>query len=829
MEGLRDSVRRLLRQPGFTTIAVVGLALGIGASVATFALVYGALLRPLSFPQPDRLVTLSLSIPQFAAKYPFFPVNADSYFDWRQHSRTLAGLALANTDSWVMTGTRAGPMQVNGVQMSAGMFAMLGVAPALGRDFTAADDEPHRNGVVILTDAFWRSQFQGDRNVIGKVIDLDGTANQIVGVMPASLHFPDPAQLAGVFFASGATHPIQLFRPLGLNPVFNPENAVGNYNYLCVARMRAGVTPRQVKAELDVLNAGIVARAKLPPDVGQVRVNTVVQSLQTQLVGAHATGLWMLLAAAGAMLGIVCVNLAGLQLIQVQGRSQELAVRTALGATPGRLMSDVLREGVLVALAGGALGVLAAAAGLRWLVHLAPAGIPRLDEVRINVAELAFSAGLALACGAVFSLWPAWQAAHVAPQSALRAGGRGTSDSSRSLRRRGWLVAVETALAAWLLIVAGLLTASYWRLLHVDTGFEAQNAIVAQLQWPGNHADRMLFLRQVLDKARQLPGVTAAGLIGTPPMQGGDDTDLLSRENDSRPMIERPLAIYSGVSAGYFSAMGIPLLRGRDFTAAEILAPDAPKIKGAAMPPVAAVISQSAAQALWPDRDPIGQQFGRSDPGEPPFTVVGVVANVRQYGLDRPPELAVYLPYTYTLPGDGALVLRSAQRPALLADSIRQAVWSVRPDAAIPTIASMQALVDTSLQSRRFQLTLVLLFAVAALLLAALGIYGVVAYSVERRRPEISLRMVLGARNGDLLGLVYRQGLTPVAAGLLAALAAALASRKLVASLLYGVPAADPLVLSVVVAALLLTALLACSLPARRALGVNPVEVLKGS
>lgn len=818
-------LRRLLAAPGFAAIAILTLAIGIGANTAIFSIVDGALLRPLTFPQPQQLVMLTQSIPQFAQKYPEFPVNARMFQTWQQQSKTLQSLALMQPNSWVLTGAGQ-PQQVTGAAVTWGMFPMLGVHPLLGRDFTSADDQPGQNHVIILTYGYWRSQFHGDPSAIGRTIDLDGTPNQIIGVMPATLQYPSSVT-ALQFFGGTQAHPILLFQPLGIN--YAKQQPLGNFNYICFARMRPGVTSNQVRAELNVITVSYLAavHSQLPPQVGNVQIFTVVTSLRDAIVGNHARGLWLLLAAVGAILVIVCLNLANLLLVRVHGRGHELAIRLALGASRGRLVRETVSEGIVLALAGGVLGVGAAYAALRWLVHVAPAGIPRIQEIGINFTVLLFSLLIALACGVLFSFWPAWRGSRTDPQSALRSGGRSASDTGARMRVRSWLVGGQAALAALLLIVAGLLTASYFSLLGVNKGFQTGHVIEAEFTWPGKHAQRAIFYRDVLAKAQALPGIQIAGLIDTIPTQGVNDTDLLSYVHDTRPMIERPLAAFSSVSPGYFAAMGIPILRGRTFTAAEMATPLVTVPKGATPPPTAALISQATAEKMFPGKDPIGQQFMRSDPSEAPFNIIGVVADVRATGLDQTPGLAAYLPYTYNVPGGVALALRTDDPLNSLAPEIRQAVWSVQPDAAIPAIATMNSVVDASVASRRFQMTLVLLFAVCAVLLAALGIYGVVAYSVERRRGEISLRMTLGAQSGDLMNMVMRQGLTPVILGLIVGVAAALTAGKMVASLLYGVHASDPAVIASVCFILLACAALACLLPAFRATRTDPAGVLR--
>lgn len=829
MRALRLALRRLAQAPGFAIIAIFTLALGIGANTAIFSLVDGVLLRPLTFPHPEQLVALEQSIPEFAQKFPAFPVNARSFFVWRRDSKLLAGISILQPNNWVLSSNGSGsPTRISGAMVSAGIFRTLGVTPLLGRGFLPEEDLPGKNYVVMLSNEFWRSQFHSDPSVIGRIVDLDGHPNQIVGVLPESLHFPHGAELGQFFAPSGGDAPMQVFQPLGTD-VSQGRN-VGNFNYLAIVRMKPGVNAAQLKAEFDVIEAAMLSATHAPADI---HVHTIVTSLRDSFVGSRALGIWMLLAAVAAILLIVCLNLANLLLVRVHGQGQEIAIRVALGASRGRLMRETVLEALLLAAGGGLLGVLAAEAALHWLVHAAPAGLPRLDEVSLNPAVLAFALLLALACGMLFSIWPAMRAARTDPQRALRSGGRSASDSGQKLRLRSWLVGAQAALAALLLIVAGLLVASYMVLLGVNTGFQPQQRIEATVDWPGDSAQRSAFLQTLLERLQVLPGIQAAGLIDSVPTQGVNDTDLLSYVHDTRPLVQRPLAAFSSVSADYFAAMGIPIVRGRTFTAAEMAAAGASAAshsalgqKPAAQPPVAAVVSEYTAGKIWPGKDPIGQQFALSDP-EPVYSVVGVAADVRARGLEETPGLAAYWPYTLRVPGAAALILRTSLPIAEIAPKIRQAVWSVKPDAAVPTIKSMDGIISESVAPRRFQLTLVLFFAACALLLAALGIYGVVAYSIERRTTEIGLRMALGASSRSLIGMVMRQGLTPVLVGLLVGAAAAVALGRMLASLLFGVQASNPAVIAAVSAVLLVTGALACAVPARRATRIDPMLALR--
>jgi predicted permease len=814
---LKLAARRLGREPGFAAVALLTLALGIGANTAIFSIIDGALLKPLAYPQPDELVSLHLSIPQFTARYPLIPVGPWIFNKWKERSRDLSALSVIGPTTFDLTGIGK-PEQVRAVRVSASIFQVMGVSPRLGRAFLPSEDQPNRNHVVILSDAFWHSHFHADPNILGRTIDLNGQACQIVGVMGPDFRFPRGPEF-GPLIATGMPGPIEVFKPAGID--FAKAPPLGNFNEGVFARMRPGVTVEALRTELQ----GITTAAETAAHTtGQATINVVAQSLRSQMVGGHTLGLWLLLAAVGAILLIVCLNLANLLLVRVHARGHESAIRMALGASRGRLLRETVTEGVLLSLAGGALGIVGAYAAVRMLVAAAPAGIPRLDEIGLNGAVLAFALGLALASGIFFSLAPGLRAAGSDPQRALRAGGRGVGEG-RS-RGREFLVGAQSALTAALLVVAGLLTASYLRLMNVDKGFQAHHVLTVNAAWPaGNRDQRAAVWHNALAKLRALPGVTTAGLIDVLPTQGTNDVDLISRPGDTRPFAQRPVALYAGVSPDYFQAMGVPLIAGRTFTGAEMQAALGPGAQRSRRT-VAAVISADTATLLFGRQNPIGRSFTQADP-QPTFQVVGVAGNVRWRGLAVPPEPTVYVPYTYSVPIRVAFTLRTPGSPAALAGGVRAAIWSVQPDAAVPFIRTMGNVVASSVASRRFQMDLVLAFALTALLLAALGIYGVVAYSVARRTQEIGIRITLGAGRGHLYRLVMAQGLIPVVAGLALGVVGALAGGRLLASLLYGVHAGDPAVVALVSLTLLATAALACALPARRAAATDPVQALR--
>lgn len=808
-------LRRLLAAPGFAAIAILTLAIGIGANTAIFSIVDGALLRPLAYPQPGQLVSLHENIPQFAQRYPVIPVDTGSFSAWL-HARSFSSLALLAPGTADLTGAGE-PRQVQLMAFSASMFDVLGIKPRLGRAFASEEDQPKRNHVVILSDAFWRTQFHSDPRAIGQTIDLNGTPNQIVGVMPASFTFPHGDAL-GPILAEMAPAPADLFQPLGLDLTKDPFDS---FNYAVYGRLRPGVSLEQGRAELQVLTTAALHAAKVPQAAGMT-LNVLITPLRDQIVGTHRLGIWLLLAAVGAILLIVCLNLANLLLVRVHGRAHEIAIRVSLGASRAQLIREVLNEGLVLGLAGGALGVLAAWWAVRALVAAAPAGIPRLADIHLNIPVLLFALALALLSGLVFSLGPALRAAGGDPQQALRAGGRGASDTAQRMRIRQTLVGAQAALSALLLIVAGLLTASYVHLMGVDTGFQSDHILTVDTGWNGiKDANRAnTFIAAALDKLRALPGVRSASVITTLPLNGTANAQIIGYEHDTRPMMQRPLAERRDISPDYFATMGIPLLRGRDLSNQDLAA------AAASHTTMNAVVSASVAEKMWPGKNPLGQQFVVGDSFH--CTVVGIVGDIRADGLSRTPAISVYTPFTIYPQSNASFALRvSSSNPAALAPSVRSAIWSAEPAATIPQIRTMDEVVSASTASRRFQLWLVLAFAIVAILLAALGIYGVVAYTVERRSAEIGLRITLGAQSRDLVRMVLRQGLTPVVVGVALGIAAALAVGHLLATLLFGVQASDPAVMAAVAFILLAVGAFACFLPALRALRTDPASVLR--
>ena len=808
IQDLHYGVRLLRKSPGFTTVAVLTLALGIGANTAIFSVVNSALLRPLSYREPQRLYLVHEIVPQFAKFAPILDANLPDFRIWQRQVHSFADVAISESTGVILTGTGE-PEVIRGVRGSANIFDLLGAQAALGRTFLPEEDEPGHGNVVILTDAFWRARFQGDRLAIGKTIILDGVPNEIVGVLPASFRFP--------YVLGGANSAARLafFRPLN-GPKSYEQGLIGEFDFSAVARLKPGVAPEQALAELNVIQAQIAKQANEGLDL-----LASLQPLEAEVVGPARLGLIFLLGAVGVVLLIVCANLAGLLLTRVPGRMREAAIRVALGATRARVIRQMLTETFLLSLAGGALGVWIAVFAVRWFVHFAPPSIPRLDEVHMDARVLLFALVASIATGSLFGILPAWRVTRFQPLDALKSGSSTTTESHRTRRLREGLVGFEVALTTLLLILAGLLTVSLGQLLRGNPGFAVDNVLVASVDLPpksySEPATRLHFYDRVLAGIQSQPGVRAAGWVSLPPLGGEGSVTGISLPGGTKPKTELPMANYRPASQDYLSAMGIPLLHGRIFGPGDLNR----KV---------VVVSQSVAELFWPGRNPIGQICLTQWAGDVPAEVIGVVGDIRTVRLDAPPLMMVYVPYWFnriSVPSSASFVLRTATDPAASAGAVRQLIHSVDTDVPITSLRPMTQVVSQSVDARRFPMFLALCFALCSLLLASLGIFGVVAYSVEQRRQELGIRMALGAEQGDLRTMVLHQGMAPVLVGLAMGVAVAIFAGRLISSLLFGVSAHDPLTFLTVVFVVTSVSVTACYIPARRASRVDPMVALR--
>jgi predicted permease len=807
---LRFAARLLRKNPGFCAIAILTLALGIGANTAIFSVVDGVLLQPLPYRNPQQLYRIREIVPQMVKSYPLLDANLPDFLIWQRQRRSFSQVAIAEAVPAIHSGD--GPAkEIYGLRGSASLLDTLGARPELGRAFLPEEDLSGRGNVVMLTDAFWQEHFHRDPAIVGRKIILDGQSNTIVGVLPASFRFPKEL--------SGSSKRLDFYRPLG-GPRYYEEPLIGEFDFVAIARLQSGVTPDSALAELNVLQQQIAAQAKA--DSGGVDLRAELFPLVTEVVGPARRGLLLLLAAVGAVLLIVCVNLANLFLSRAPARMREAAIRTALGATRCRLIRQMLVESMLLASIGGLLGIGLAHLAMQWLLNAA-SGVPRIDEVAINGPVLAFALCVSALTGIVFGILPAQTIAKAEPQPVLKSSGTTSTESPRTRRLRGALVALEVGLCTMLLIMAGLLSSSLFHLAHVNTGFAVSDVIAADVHLPEQSyptpTTRQQFYERVLAKIRELPGVRSTAWVTLLPLGGQGSVTEISLVGEQARSDRRIEANFRAVSPEYFDTMRIPLVAGRYFT---------PEDRGRRR----IILSHNLAQRLWPGADPIGRQcigawaLLQLQPSE----VIGVVGDIRTAKLDQPPLYMAYVPDSWAQKDPGAppsasIVVRGAG--AALTSEIRDVLQGIDPNVPMVALRPMTQLIADNLQARRFQLLVTAFFAVSALLLASVGIFGVVGYSVEQRRQELGVRRALGAQQQHLLMLVLLQSMLPVLSGLVAGTIAALAASGLTQSLLYNMKAFDPLTFASVVLLVAVVALFACYIPARRATRIDPLVALR--
>ncbi len=801
---LRYAARMLCHEPGIGAVAILTVALGVGANTSIFSIVNGVLLRPLPYTDADRLVALREVIPAMAQTYPTLPVSARHFTEWRARTSSFERISAVAVGSAALTGAGE-PEQLDIARVSADLFDTLGARPRLGRTFASGEDQSGRDSVAVITDSLWQRRFQADAGIVGKTIQLDSQAYTVIGVLPPWFKFPSARVLD---IGQVASSKPEVFRPL----VFEADELkelMGNFNYTVIARLKRGVPPGRALAELNVVAAQLV---KMSGEKVELRASVI--PMLDSIVGNSRRALFLLLAAVGMVLLIACVNLANLLLARAERRARDAAVRIALGASGGQLVRQALIETVLLALIGGVLGVALAAAGLGAFIRSAPVDIPRLDEVQLDPWVLLFALIITIGTGLLFGLAPAWRAARVDPQDALKAGGRTIGGGTAGTRLRAGLVTAEVGLSVVLLTTAALLMSSFARLISAEKGFRAPTVLAGEVQipWAKYKEDdqRNAFHERVLDHLSTQPGVESAAIVTALPLTGETWVDAVSLPGDQRPFTEWPMVNVRFTSAGYFHTMGIPLLAGRTFSASDRRRH-------------VAVISERVAQVLWPGGNAVGRHFVSNETNR---EVIGVVGDVLAEP-HKPAVAIVYRPYWDWAPRQVELVARAAGDPRSIAGAMRAAVHGVDPDVPLPELHTMQEVLAESLAQRRFQMLLISTFAGTALLLAALGIYGMVSYSVTRRRNEMGVRMALGARAKDLYVMLIRQTMGPVIAGLVAGVVIALAGRRVLASLLYEVVPGDPRIIAAVTGVLLMVALAACFLPARRAARISPLEALR--
>jgi putative ABC transport system permease protein len=804
---LRFAGRMLRKNPGFSTIAIATLALGIGANTAIFSLVDGVILRPLAYLDAERLVAVHEIVPKFSGLAPLIPVNGMHFLEWRKSVHSFEQMALVGGMTFNLTGAGE-PERLAAARVSPSLFPMLGVQAQLGRTFLDEEDRPGRDQVVILNHELWKRRFAGDPHVIGRKITLDGHPYEIVGVLPRGFHFPKLNQLYAMTIAEERP---EIWKPFALRD--DELEALGDFNYACIGRLRRGVQPAQALSELNVVQSHIASQSG-----EKIELRAALVPLQDQITGRSRTGLQLLLAAVSAVLLIGCVNIANLLLARGTARRREIAIRTALGAGRGRLVGQMLVESLVLAGMGGAAGVALAFEAIRAIVAYAPVDLPRTDEVHLDARVLLFTMILSIFTGVLFGLFPAWRATRGDPQEAMKSGSRSATAGRGSGRLRSLLVALEVGLSVMCLIAGGLLLHSFVNLLHVDRGFDAERIVTVELNLPKSHyadlPESASFLRALLEQVESLPGVTSAGVSNKLPLRGEGGNNLLGTEGANVPLMERPLADIRQVNPGFFRTMGIPLRAGRIFEEA-----DRSRKVG--------LLSTVTAARLWPGENPIGKRFRMGGDDSSLIEVAGVVGDVRAVSLNKTPSLTVYVPYWQRFQNQASLAVRTSIDPLAASSAIRAAIRQVDRELPVPAFRTMEDIVAESVAQRRFQMSLVLLFAGAALLLASLGIYGVVSYSVAQRTNEMGIRMALGAQPGNIRRMVLGQSLLPVCAGLLAGVMASVALGRVLGSLLFGVSAWDPATISGVLILLIAVAATATLPPVRRATRVDPMSALR--
>ncbi|MGO4885941.1 MAG: ABC transporter permease [Bryobacteraceae bacterium] len=802
---IRYAFRTLLRERAFASMAVLSLAVGIGANTAIFSVVNGVLLRPLPYQDPQRLFAIREVLPKLVHLYPTFPVNFNHYYDWRQRSTTLESIALVRSSAPTLTGVGE-PQALDGALVTASVFRVLEVTPQLGRGFLDEEDPEGHDQVAVISDSLWRRRFSADPSMVGRKIVLNGKPHVVVGVLPRGFQFPAHNDL---WVRSGIGIQPDVLQPIGYSKD-DLEEINGDYNWSAIARLRPGVTEQKALAELNVIEAAIASRI---PD--KMDLQARMTPLRDDLVGQSRTGLLVLLGAVGAVLLILCVNLANLSLARAAGRARESAIRTALGAGRARLVRQTLTESLLLSVIGGLLGIALAAAGVQLLLRTAPAGLPRLSEVTVDGRVLGFALLVSLATGIAFGILPALRSAGAHPQEALKSGGYTTTEGRRGMRVRGVLVAVEAGLSAVLLITAGLLMGSFIRLMHVDKGFDIERVLAVRVAMPParytEDAQQAAFFNRLLEKARTLPGVISASLVSALPLQGETWIDLAAPEGDQRPLFERPMVNVRFVSPDYFKTLRIPFREGRTFD-------DSQRNRKVV------ILSQGTARRLWPKQDPMGRRMLHNETLE---EVVGVTADIRGTDLDKAPVMTIYVPYWQRPRLSSALLLRTAMDPRGVEAGVREVIHQVDADVPVPEMQTLSEVMSDSVAERRFQMTLAVLFAAAALALAGFGIYGVVSYSVACRRTEMGIRMALGAGAGGLQRMVLWQGIRPVVAGLAAGVVGALAAGRILSGLLFQTSARDPVTIGGVALVLLGVSAAAALIPARRATRFDPMKALR--
>jgi len=795
VQDLRYALRMLLKNPGFAVVAVIALALGIGANTAIFSVVNTVLLQSLPYDDPDRLMIVRENkLPQF----PEFSVSPGNFLDWQKQSSSFEKLTAINGAAYNLVAGDAEPERLRGARVSAGLFEMLGAKPVQGRTFMDEEDQPGRENVVILSGSLWKRRFASDSNIVGQSITLSATSYTVIGIMPGTFQFPD--------------RDTELWTPIAFTAGQAQQH--GSHFLSVIGRLKQDVTVQQADAEVK----SIAARLAEQYPGSNAGWSTNVFPMQEYEVRDIKSGLIFLLGAVALVLLIACANVANLLLARSTARQKEMAIRSALGASRWRVVRQLLTESVLLALLGGGVGLLLAFWGMESLLALAPEDLPRIKDVALDARVLGFTLVVTLMTGVIFGLAPALQASSPNLNETLKEAGRGTTAGRHRVRNS--LVIVEVALALMLLICSGLMIRSFIRLQRVNPGFNPNNALVVNIALPGrkypNSDHHLAFFSQLVERTSALPGVVAAGLTQSLPIQGDYLLGFNIQGRPPAPPGEDKSTNYYAVTPGYFKAMGIPLLRGRLFTEQDNN--NAARV---------AIINETMARQYFPDEDPIGKGISVTQGPERFREIVGIVGDVKQYGLAQPSTLQTYDPYLQ-MPFSGVtLVVRTENNPASLSGAIRSEVLAIDREQPVSRIRTLDQIISGSVQQQRFLMLLLGVFAAVALILAAVGLYGVMSYAVTQRTHEIGIRMALGANAGNVLRLVVGHGMMLAMIGVAIGLAGAFAVTRLMATLLFSVSTTDPVTFAGISVLLTGVALVACLGPAHRATRVDPMVALR--
>ncbi|KPK59446.1 MAG: hypothetical protein AMS21_09965 [Gemmatimonas sp. SG8_38_2] len=800
IQDVRYALRGLRKQPGFTAVALLTLALGIGANTAIFSVVHAVLLRPLPFGEPDRLVQVFES--RVERGWTRASLTHANFWDFKEQNRTFEGMDAYQGLSLNLTGFGF-PERLDAARVSAGFFSTLRVQPVLGRTFLPGEDDPGANLIALLGEESWRTRFGSDPEIIGSSLVLDGDSYTIVGVIPSEgpwLSFAD------------------IFVPFV--HIANPDRV--SFELAVIARLNPGVSMETALLDLEAVARRL--EEQFPEENGGMGVD-IVPASNWVADDDLRRALWVLLGAVGLLLLIACVNLANMLMARATVRIRETALRAALGADRGRIARQLLTESLVLGLLGAGIGLILTQWGIDFLKAIDPPGIPRVDQVGLNVSILVFTLVVGLLTGILSGLIPALQMPRTDFVTALREGDRGAVGSRAQKRLRNGLVAAEVALSLTLLIGAGLLIRSFSELLHVDRGFQSEDRLVLAVNLPGSYDGQRTrgFLQEFLTRVNSLPQVHWAGAVHMRPIVGGSTgMGILRAGLPEDPDEDVPWTGWRLVTGEYFRALGIPLLRGRSFEERDEINWRDP------MSPRRVVLSQRLAELLFPEEDPLGREVIMwAGQDNLLAEVIGVAGDMRERGLDRDPTLAVYIPYYGSSWSPVNFVVHTVGEPAAMVPALRSVLADLDPNVPLSDVTTLDEIVDDSVAARRFNMILLAIFAGVALLLALAGIYGVQAYSVARRTSEIGVRVALGASGETVLKQIVGQAMRPALIGIGLGLLGAFALSRLLSSLLFGIAPSDPTTYLAVAALLAATALISCYLPARRALLVDPVTALR--